>query len=181
MNDLTGSDLELLPPEVREVTVRHRLNLVAQYLSDLQTKRGRSGQLVVVETTFAIPWVYCGEWIAECPQRDCTNAEYMTEKRFEDRHKVGFGAVSGIKKDAFYCSHCKCLATSVHWPKHDQDCVAPAGVDHADEIMELLNLRSMPETRNWFYTGQKIAVARSAPDGQTLAELRAENDQHEVG
>jgi hypothetical protein len=126
--------------------------------------RGRSGQLVVWETSFARAYVYAGEWVADCPSR-CGNVELLTVKRDADRSRAG---VKGTRKESFYCSYCHMIATSIHWP------------ENADEIMEILDRRPVPHTRNWYPEGHITALEFSIPDGQTAEELLAENDQHGI-
>jgi len=148
---------ELVPVEVQAAQIAKALN------RDMAT-RGRTGQLIIWNSTYARVYAYAGEWVADCPQR-CGNVELMTNKLDRDRGRAG---VMGERKDSFYCSYCKCVATSVHWP-----------VD-ADEIMEILDRRPIPHTRNWYPEGHLTALEFNLPDGQTLDELRAENDEHGI-
>lgn len=126
--------------------------------------RGRTGQLIVWSSTFARAYVYSGEWVADCPQR-CGNVELVTIKRDQDRGRAGS---RGTPKESFLCSYCKCLATSIHWPKN------------ADEIMEILDRRPVPHTRNWYPEGHITALEFGIPDGETAEELLAENDKHGI-
>lgn len=127
--------------------------------------RGRTGQLVVWNSTFARAYVYCGEWVADCPQEDCANVEFVELKRDQDR---GVAGTRGERKDAFFCTYCKVMATSVHWPKN------------ADEIIELLERRPVPHTRNWYPEGHLTALRYGIKDGETAEELRAENAEHGI-
>lgn len=116
-------------------------------------ERGRTGQLVVWDSTFARAYVYNGQWIAECPQK-CGGAELL---------------MSGPdRKDVFYCSYCTCMATSIQWPPN------------ADEIMDVLNRRPLPHNRNWYPEGHVTALAAGVRDGETIEELRAENAAHGI-
>lgn len=144
---------------------RSEARLVADALSRDLAARGRTGQLVVWNTTYARAYVYCGEWVADCPQQDCGNVEFLTLKLDRDR---GVAGTVGERKDAFFCSYCKCMATSVHWPAD------------AEEIVEVLDRRPRPHTRNWYPEGHLTALKFNVPDGQTIAELKAENAAHGV-
>lgn len=134
----------LLPGEARTVATSLQRTLL---------ERGRTGQLVVWETTYAQAYVNNGMWIADCPQQ-CGSAEQLMD--------------GPDRKDYFFCSYCKCMATSVHWPPD------------ADEIMEILERRPLPHNRNWWPEGHKLAIAAGCRDGETLEELRAENAEHGI-
>lgn len=127
-------------------------------------ERNRTGQMIVWSSTFARAYVYSGEWVADCPQK-CGNVELLTVKRDQDRGRAG---TKGERKDTFLCSYCKCIATSIHWP------------DNADEIMEVLDRRPVPHTRNWYPEGHLTALDFGIKDGETIEELLAENDVHGI-
>ena len=89
-----------------------------------------------------------GRWIADCPRRYCGNAEALT---------------SG--QGGFHCSNCQQVAT-VEWP------------DNVAEITAALELRPVPNTRNWFPAGHELALRSGCLHGQTVADLEAETREH---
>lgn len=114
------------------------------------------------------PWVAVvnhGRWIAECPRPRCGNA---------------FGITPGT--DGLLCATPQgdgCgYAGRVEWPK-----------DAAAIITELLN-RPVAADRNWAPAGHRQTrhsltpggrvVAEAHPEGQTVADLRAENREIEA-
>jgi hypothetical protein len=127
-------------------------------------RRGKTGQLIVWSSTFARAYVYAGEWVADCPAK-CGNVELLTIKDDRDRSRAG---VAGERKNTYFCSYCKNVATSIHWP------------DNATEIMEVLDRRPVPHTRNWYPEGHITALSFGIDDGQTIEELLAENDEHGI-
>lgn len=135
-----------------------------EHRADL-ARRGRDQQLIVYAASFARARVYCGEWIADCPREDCNNAEFLTDK---PPHLRGVAGVAGVRRERFMCSNCFYIATSVHWP------------DDADDLMRVLDRRPVPGTRNWYPEGHPEAVLCGKPDGQSVAELLAENREHGV-
>lgn len=142
-----------------------RASVIAAALKRDMTTRGRPGQLIVWNTSYARAYVYAGEWVADCPSR-CGNVELVTIKRDQDRGRAGG---QGIRKESFLCSYCKQMATSIHWP------------ENAEEIMEVLDRRPVPHTRNWYPEGHLTALEHGIHDGQTVEELLAENDEHGIG
>lgn len=139
---------ELVPDPKNDLVLPSRVRQLAEQLDRDLTRRGRTGQLIITDTNFAWCYVYSGDWVANCPAK-CGNVEKMTAGR--DR------------KDTFYCSYCKAIFTSVHWP------------DNADAIMEVLNRRPIPHNRNWYPEGHPTAIEFRLDDGQTVEELVAEN------
>lgn len=71
------------------------------------------------------------------------------------------------KETQFACRECKWIGV-VDWP-HD-----------ADEIMEVLQERPIPKTRNWFPRGHYLAVRTNTPHGQSVADLIQETKDREV-
>jgi hypothetical protein len=67
----------------------------------------------------------------------------------------------------FHCVECDQLA-EVDWP-HD-----------LDDILAVLERRPVPATRNWAPAGHRQSLAVGWEDGQTVADLVAENDEHGV-
>lgn len=107
--------------------------------------------------------VYSGDWIADCPRPSCANAEHLYE-RTNPRNPA---SPRIRQKPEFRCTNCK-LTAPIEWPR-----------DMAD-IMAVLMLRPVPQTRNWYPAGHDEAVRCRLPHGQSAAELRAENHQHGV-
>lgn len=141
-----------------------RIEELATLLGQEMETRGRTGQTIIWESSFARAYVYAGEWVADCP-RKCGNVELLTAKRDSDRHRAGS---QGHRKEMFVCTYCSAIATSIHWP------------DNADEIMEILDRRPIPHTRNWYPEGHLTALEFGIPDGETAEELLAENAAHGI-
>lgn len=148
-----------------EIMPRSKAILAASALKRDLMSRGRTGQLVIWSASYARAYVYNGEWVADCPQEGCSNVEFVELKRDQDRGVAGTG---GERKDTFFCTYCKVIATSIHWPAE------------AEQIVELLNRRPMPHTRNWYPEGHLTALKFGIKDGETLDELRAENLEHGI-
>lgn len=91
-----------------------------------------------------------GRWIGDCDRPFCANARRLTPRQ-----------------DLFCCNNCQQLSR-VEWPPD------PEG------ISDVLSLRPVPETRNWAPAGHWQAIACGYPDGQSIADLRDENREHEV-
>ena len=148
-----------------EIIKKSEVLQLAHALKSEMEVRNRAGKFVMWSSTFAVPYVYHGEWVADCPQKDCANVEFMELKRDQGR---GIAGTRGERKDVFFCSYCKVMATSVHWPAN------------ADELMEVLERRPIPHTRNWYPEGHLTAIKFGIRDGETIDELRAENAQHGI-
>lgn len=103
-------------------------------------------------TSRARAFVYSGMWVAECP-RGCKNVEKLFD--------------ADGRSNVFYCSNCKALA-DIEW------------ADDEAGIMAVLELRPIPQNRNWFPTGHDLAVRANLPHGQTVADLVDENREHGV-
>lgn len=71
------------------------------------------------------------------------------------------------KQTNFHCRECKWIG-GIEWP------------DNADEIMEALEERVVPKTRNWFPSGHTLALRSSTPHGQTVKQLMEETEENEV-
>jgi hypothetical protein len=91
-----------------------------------------------------------GRWIAGCGRQYCANAE-----RLEPRQAL------------FHCSSCRWEAL-VEWPPD------------VDEIQAVLEMRPVPETRNWFPAGHELALRSGCPHGQTAVDLLAENYEYGI-
>jgi hypothetical protein len=130
--------------------------------AELEARGG--AQLVVHQTTFARAYVYCGEWVADCPA-GCNNTEFITSK---DPRRRGVAGVRGAPHTAFRCSYCRYVSESIHWPPD------------AEQILDVLDERPLPHTRNWYPSGHVTAVRCGIPDGQSVQDLIAENIAHGV-
>lgn len=105
-------------------------------------------------------YVYQGDWVADCPRNDCGNAEFLMEPVVVRGPRV-------LRKPVFRCTNCQLLA-EVDWPKD------------IDGIMEVLDRRPVPQTRNWYPEGHGTAVKFRVPHGQTVKDLLDENTEHGV-
>lgn len=106
----------------------------------------------------AVAYVLRGEWVAACPRDECTNVEFLDPARHPRTR---------CTKQTFYCTYCQ-MMTAIRWPHN------------ADEIMEPLNRRPIPRTRNWYPKDHPEAVAYRIEHGQSVADLWAENKDHGV-
>lgn len=91
-----------------------------------------------------------GRWVAGCPRQDCNHAVDLAPQQ-----------------SGFECANCRAVAP-VEWPSD------------ADLITEVLNLRPVPQTRNWFPAGHELAIAFRVSDGQTVQDLIDENAEHGI-
>jgi hypothetical protein len=96
-------------------------------------------------TEYARAYVNHGRWIADCPRPYCGNAE----------------ALQPGAEQAFVCTNCHLLAR-IEWPPD------------AEAIWAALEVRPVPQTRNWFPADHELAVRAGCPHGQTVADLEAE-------
>lgn len=101
-------------------------------------------------TDRARAYVNHGRWIADCTRQYCANAE-----------KLEAGQAT------FHCSNCQQTAP-VEWPPD------------ADEITAVLWRRPVPQTRNWFPAGHELALRSGTEHGQTVADLKTENQIYGV-
>lgn len=126
---------------------------------------GREYELMVFSSSSARVFIYCGEFVAECPREGCGGVEFMTDKEQRDR---GDALVWGERRTVFHCAECNLFTDKIKWS------------EDADELMKVLNRRPIPHTRNWFPEGHMIAVKGRAPHGQTVDDLLQENHEHGV-
>ncbi|HSE08466.1 MAG TPA: hypothetical protein VLB29_07355 [Nocardioidaceae bacterium] len=111
-------------------------------------------------------YVYCGDWVADCP-RACGNVEHCYA-RTNPRDPAGPRVV---QLPSFHCSYCKLGSAEtvlIDWPPN------MAG------IMAVLMLRPIPHTRNWYPASHDTALKYRIPHGQSIEDLRAENAAHNV-
>lgn len=117
-------------------------------------------------TSHALAYVYCGDWVAECPRPDCGNVEHLFDRvnpRVPTSPRL-------VPRPVFVCSYCT-LQVDIQWPEPEM----VAG------IMEVLNKRPVPHTRNWFPKDHPLALRMGVREhGQTIDDLRAENHEHGV-
>lgn len=88
-----------------------------------------------------------GRWLADCPRPECHNAEHFGPDPVT-------GHVGGLTGAAFRCNVCT-FECQAQWPVN------------VDDIMYVLSLRPVPQTRNW-------------GPGERLADLMTENFQHGI-
>lgn len=93
---------------------------------------------------------------------------YVNHGRWVADCPVGCGGALSLNwgEVNFYCPECHTI-TPVEWPPN------------VDEIMEELEKRVNPRTRNWFPKDHEVAVRGSIPHGQTVEELREEREENE--
>lgn len=108
-------------------------------------------------------YVYCGEWVADCPRNDgggCSNVEFVMEPIMLRGPRVK-------QKTFFICSHCGWQA-DILWPRE------------MEAIMRVLMQRPVPDNRNWYPQGHHVALRFRLPHGQSVKELMDENAAHDV-
>lgn len=112
-------------------------------------------------------YVYQGDWVADCPrakdpvtQRGCGNVEFLYRQS-------RMGGPRDMQNPFFVCSYCGQQAP-IDWPRT------------RDEIMEVLSVRPLPDTRNWYPADHPVAVNFRIPHGQSVKDLVHENEEHGV-
>lgn len=96
-------------------------------------------------------YVNHGRWIADCERPHCSNAVQLQPGQ-----------------SAFECGPNGCgFVAGVDWPPN------------AAAIWDVLNLRPVPQTRNWFPASHELALRANAPHGQTVTELIDEQANYE--
>lgn len=169
MSDLVPSwTTDLVPygtPDL-PVTSPKQLRKMARRFAGELARQGKPGQLIVWRSTCVRAYLYRGEWVGDCPEEGCKNAEFLTDKPDNFRWKP----VRGDRKTIFVCSNEQCgvITRSIQWPAA------------AEEIEAVLSLRPLALNRNWYPEGHLTAVSHGIPDGQTVADLVAENEAHGV-
>lgn len=104
-------------------------------------------------------FIYCGDPVAACP-RPCGNVEFVFLP-------VTRGGPRVTPAPMFHCSYCQ-LDADLEWP------------DHLTEMMEVLMRRPVPHNRNWYPADHIDAVRFNIPHGQSVQQLREENEEHGV-
>lgn len=109
----------------------------------------------------ALAFVLYGDWVAECPMPYCGNVEHLFDRvnpRVPTSPRL-------VPKVMFVCSHCH-LEIGIGWPEPEL----------IKGVMDVLNLRPVPHTRNWFPQDLPFAVRQKIEEhGQTIDDLKAEN------
>lgn len=96
-------------------------------------------------------YIYHGEWVADCPRDSCGNTEFLSLPQSKQGPRT-------IRKQVFYCSYCK-LNAPIEWAPNEH------------KLMQVLLLRPVPHTRNWYPKNHPVAIKYGLPDGQTEQEL----------
>jgi hypothetical protein len=105
-------------------------------------------------------YVYGGEWVADCPREGCGNVEFLyTLSRMNGPRDQ--------RRDFYLCSYCG-MQAKIAWPRREQ------------EIIQVLSLRPIPGTRNWYPHDHPVAVNFRIPHGQSISQLLDENEEHGV-
>lgn len=113
-------------------------------------RRGREALVVIYQNTT----------VAYCPREGCTNVELVTDDPEHD-HGGRIFRPRGARPSMFHCSNCWYVGP-LEWP------------DDYERVAAELERRPVPQTRNWYPEGHPWAVGHGIPDGQSVAELRAE-------
>jgi hypothetical protein len=107
-------------------------------------------------------YIYSGDWVGDCPGPDCANTEFLMEPEFLRGPRTR-------PKSFFICSSCGEQAP-IDWP--DRDFMTAA--------LDVLMRRPVPTTRNWYPKDHDIAIRFRVEHGQSIDDLRAENELHGV-
>ena len=112
-------------------------------------------------------WIYAGELVASCPRpadpltgKGCGGVEYLYQAS-------RIRGPRDTRKPFFQCSNCGQQA-SIEWPRREVD------------LLAVLMLRPVPETRNWYPADHPDAVHWNLPSGQSVKDLLAENEEHGI-
>jgi hypothetical protein len=107
-------------------------------------------------------YIYAGDWVSDCPRDGCGNVEHLFEPVQPRGPRIR-------PKSFFICSHCGEQAV-IDWPPQEFMYAA----------MTVLEKRPVPSNRNWYPADHETAVRFHLEHGQTVAELREENETHGV-
>jgi hypothetical protein len=111
-------------------------------------------------TNAARAYVYNGMWVADCPA-GCGGVEQL----YEAKHR---GGPRVVRRTLFHCSYCHHATSDIDWPSDEAD------------IMAVLQLRPIPHNRNWYPADHPTAVRFGLEHGQSVQDLRDENEAHGV-
>lgn len=181
MNEIvpvTGASTDLVPATHRELipygdpnlpalTPKQMRKLARRFAGEL-ARRNKPGQLIIWASTCVRAYFYRGRWVGKCPVQGCEDVQFLTvEPLFANRYSK---ESRWDRVDYFVCSniHCGTVTNSINFPPD------------ADEIEDILNLRPVALNRNWYPAGHMTAVQHGIEDGQTVAELIAENAAHGI-
>lgn len=116
----------------------------------------RPAELVPV----ARAYVYCGDWVADCPRDGCANVEHLYRQSRR-------GGPRDVALGFYRCSYCG-MEADISWP------------DNLHAILAVLARRPLPDTRNWYPADHPVAVKFRLPHGQSIKDLEDENEAHGV-
>lgn len=100
--------------------------------------------------------------------RPATARAYINHGRWIADCPVECGGALRLEphQSVYHCPECRQI-TEVEWPAD------------ADEIMETLEKRIIPRTRNWFPSGHVLALRSGSLHGQSVRDLERETADHE--
>jgi hypothetical protein len=119
----------------------------------------------------ALITIYQGLTVAYCPRPDCTNVELIFDRPdnpppdWTPPQEIYHKRRGVDPPSMFHCSNCKYIGP-LEWP------------DDYEKIAAELERRPVPQVRNWYPAGHPFAIRAGIPDGQTVADLRAEFAEH---
>lgn len=105
-------------------------------------------------------WVYAGDWVGSCPRPGCGNVEFLYQAS-------QLNGPRDSRKPFFHCSYCG-LQAHIVWPRREH------------QILQVLMVRPIPGTRNWYPADHPDAINFRLPHGQTVKDLLDENEEHGV-
>jgi len=105
--------------------------------------------------TVARAYVYAGDWVADCPRPGCGNVDHLYLP-------IRKGGPRTVQAPSFHCTYCGMDAV-IEWPSD------------MGGLMEVLMLRPIPHTRNWYPADHETAVRFRIEHGQSVQQLREEN------
>jgi hypothetical protein len=117
---------------------------------------------MLLVTSRARAYIYSGDWVADCPREGCGNVEYLCDQE----NPLNPASPRTRRRSQFLCSNCKYFTSDIEWPANGA------------ELMEVLAVRPIPGTRNWYPRDHSVAVRAGIPHGQSVADLRDENAEH---
>jgi hypothetical protein len=107
-------------------------------------------------------YVYTGDWVADCPREGCGNVEYLMEPVIPNGPRTR-------PKSVYVCTYCGMQAV-IEWP--DAEFMVAA--------LAILMKRPVPSNRNWYPYQHTNALRFGIEHGQSLDDLRQENEAHGV-
>lgn len=116
----------------------------------------------MTDPTPARAYVYCGDWVADCGREGCSNVEHLFTSARPNGPRI-------LQRPFFSCSYCG-YQTEIIWPE----------ASFIADMMAVLMKRPIPNTRNWYPADHDTAVKFRIPHGQSVDDLKAENEEHGV-